>query len=123
VCVIEVCVTDDDGNLWFRVNKPYDCIDDLEQSFPALLHFYNKVISYYIAVHGKATIMDHIEDTTSTISLKAHNCKQQYAFIKFKILSAEYFYSKNAKNNHSKYSLNTILDKIFLTKESIIYRF
>src|SRR4051794_8970558 len=63
VNVIEVVATDEEGNLWFKLIKPYHCIEDFEQSFPAHLSFYNKDFNYRISAHGKATIDANTEET------------------------------------------------------------
>jgi hypothetical protein len=109
VSIIEVTATDDEGNLCFRITKTYHCIEDFDQIFPAQLHFYNKAFNYRISAHGKATIA---EDT------------EQYAIIKFKILSAEYyFFNKKSSNNYLKNLINSMINKILPNEEAILYRF
>ena len=85
VSVVEASATDDEGNVWFRIKKPYFCIEDFEQSFPAQLHFYNKNINYRIEASGKATIVDKREGIKLNIHFNLESA-EQYAIIKFKIL-------------------------------------
>src|SRR4051794_37916068 len=102
VNVIKISVTDDEGNLWFGIKKPYECIEDMEQSFPAHLHFYNKAFNYRISTYGKATIV----------------ANDQYVIIMFKILSAEYFFynRKNDSSHQFKNILNNMIDRILSEK-------
>jgi hypothetical protein len=122
VSVIEVSATDYEGNLWFRIKKPYLCIEDFDQFFPAQLHFYNKDFNYCIAAHGKAAIANDSDKTKSRIPFNMED-QEQYAIIRFKILSAEYFFLKKNSSNHLKAFINNMLNKILLNEESVQYRF
>src|SRR4051794_40614020 len=116
VNVIEVVATDEEGNLWFRINKPYHCIEDFEQSFPAQLNFYNKDFNYRISAHGKATIAEDTDEIKFKLSFSIES-GGQYAIIRFKILSAEYFFNKKRSNNHLKDFINSMIDKILLNEK------
>ncbi len=122
VSIVEVSATDNEGNLWFKIRKQYSYITDFDQTFPAQLHFYNKEFNYYIAAHGKATIANDNEEIKSQISLKTED-QEQYAIIRFKILSAEYFLFKKNSRNHVKGFINNMLNKILLIEESVLFRF
>ena len=122
VSVVEASATDDEGNVWFRIKKPYFCMEDFEQSFPAQLHFYNKNINYRIEAHGKATIVDEREGIKLNILLNLESA-EQYAIIKFKILNAEYFYSRKSNSHHLKSFVNSIVNRILSNEAPILYRF
>lgn len=122
VSVIELSATDDEGNLWFKVRKPYKCIEDLEQYFPAQLHFFNKDFNYRIAVHGKATITKGRNRIAFTTPFNTE-ADEQYTIIKFKILNAEYCFNKKSTSSHLKDTFNNMLNKILSNEDTILYRF
>jgi len=122
VSVVEVAATDIEGNVWFRITKPYFCIEDFEQSFPAQLHFYNKDINYRIEAHGKASIVDESEGVKSNILFNAES-HGQYAIIKFRILHAEYFYYRKNNNIYFINFINNMVNKLLSNTEPILYRF
>jgi len=122
VSVVEVSSTDKKGNLWFRISKPYQCIGDFEQSFPAQLHFYNKDCNYRLTAQGNATIVNDSQETKSKAPFNLE-INDQYAIIKFEILSAEYFYYKQS-NHYLLISLvNNMINKILLHEGPLQYRF
>jgi hypothetical protein len=122
VNIIEVVATDEEGNLWFRINKPYHCIEDFEQSFPAQLSFYNKDFNYRISAQGKATIAEDNDEIKFKLSF-SFNAAGQYAIIRFKILSAEYLINKQRSKNHVKDFINSMIDRILLNDKFVLYRF
>jgi hypothetical protein len=98
-CVIKVTGSDENGNLWFAVKKPYEDITGLDKEFPAQLKFYNKRHRFYVTVYGKATLIPDKPMHTDN------------AYIRFRIFNANYCCSK--KRIKSRFNIADWLNNLF----------
>ena len=56
--IVTALQVDDDGQLWFICQRPFQNVAEYEDSFPVRLHFYRKGAYFHLEVSGKATIVD-----------------------------------------------------------------
>lgn len=120
--LIEIAATDDAGNLWFAVQSPYICMDDVARSFAAALNFYNKSLNYRIAIQGNATIVNTDEEVPSN-SANRRGHPVRFTIVNFQIVSAEYFCAVETKNNLVTRFFNRAMDILFLHGKPAIYKF
>lgn len=76
--IIQLSKFDEEGNVWFQMQKPYQEIEGMDKTFASQLNFYKKGCSNYITLTGTAAIA--AEEITGTVT------------IRFKISNAECFY-------------------------------
>lgn len=107
--IINIVKTDDEGNIFFVLRKPYCELSDKAPSFSAQLQFYNRNCNFHIMVMGKAFIMNKA-DLSQFDKITIYNwLRSNEVLVQLRILSAEYsFYNKEKK-----FSFRNYLKKIF----------
>src|ERR1700740_3216635 len=55
--VIKTLKIDDNGYIWFYVNKPAQAITEFEKQFPVALNYYKKGAPFFLNVFGIARIV------------------------------------------------------------------
>jgi hypothetical protein len=55
--VIRVLKIDDNGYIWFFVNRPAQVVTEFETQFPVALNFYKKGVPFFVNVFGIARIV------------------------------------------------------------------
>lgn len=62
--VINTARIDDNGNIWFFVNKPTQKVTEFEKQFPVALNYYKKGTPFFLNVFGVARIVIDPEELT-----------------------------------------------------------
>lgn len=91
--IITVLRVDEDGNVWFFVNRPQQYLDAFEKEFPARLDFFRKGKSYFLQVTGKAFIVndqDVIDELAGSSPQITESAMHELVLMKVKIFNAEY---------------------------------
>jgi general stress protein 26 len=55
--VIRVLKIDENGYLWFFVNRPPQAVNEFEKQFPVALNFYKKGVPFFVNLFGIARIV------------------------------------------------------------------
>lgn len=75
--IITALNVDDDGQVWFLINRPSQYLDELEQEFPVRLDFFKKGKDFFLKLSGKAAVIqdaneaDHFFHMTSDMKSTA----------------------------------------------------
>lgn len=92
--IITVLRVDDEGHIWFFVNRPQQYLDAFEKEFPARLDFFRKGKSYFLQVSGKAYIVND-QEIINELAGAAPNVQEgalhELLLMKVKMYNAEYF--------------------------------
>ncbi|MES1214563.1 MAG: pyridoxamine 5'-phosphate oxidase family protein [Bacteroidota bacterium] len=101
--IINILKIDDDGQLWFFINRPSRVMHDAEKKFPARLQFYRKGKPFYLKVSGCAGI-DEDPDMFNQLSddiktNESSEAKQNMILVKLKITRVEYHEQKQLQPN------------------------
>ncbi len=101
--IITVLRVDDDGHVWFFVNRPQQYLDAFEKEFPARLDFFRKGKSYFLQVTGRAFIVDEkdmaVDELADVSGQVKDGAMHELVLMKVKIINAEYF--DNTQNEKS----------------------
>jgi len=92
--IITVLRVDDDGFIWFFVNRPQQYLDAFEKEFPARLDFFRKGKSYFLQVTGKAymvTDQEVIDELAGVAPNIQESAMHELVLMKVKMYNAEYF--------------------------------
>ena len=124
-CIITVLKVDEDGQLWFFVNRPAQKLYDYEKSFPARLQFYRKGKPFFIHVTGHAGVNENcktINDFTGLEKQTEDLAMQNLLLIKLKMTKAEYYEPKPSfpKRNRFQSIFQNLYSSLF--KPSNTYR-
>jgi hypothetical protein len=60
--VIRTLKIDENGNIWFMVNKPAQIVTEFEKQFPVALNYYKKGTPFFVNVFGIARIINDPEE-------------------------------------------------------------
>lgn len=60
--VIRTLKIDDNGYIWFYVNKPVQAVTEFEKQFPVALNYYKKGTPFFLNVFGIARIVNDPEE-------------------------------------------------------------
>ena len=85
--IVTALQVNDEGELLFICQKPFQDVAEYEQSFPVSLHFYRKGVFFHLEVSGKATIRD--EDYSGYLSNEV-SAKGKVLLISMSMNSIEY---------------------------------
>lgn len=55
--IITALHVDDEGQVWFLINRPLQYLDELEQEFPVRLDFFKKGKDFFLKLSGKAAVI------------------------------------------------------------------
>jgi hypothetical protein len=88
ISVISVAFIDDEGTIWFKINKRYS-VDDHSNSFHCKLQFYNKGYNYFILAQGNASIHSNKVGLPDNVTI----VPGQELMIKMHIINVECFFS------------------------------
>jgi general stress protein 26 len=99
--IVRITHVDDDGYLWFFMQKPQQQLNEFEKEFPVKLDFFRKGLDYSLQVIGKACIVNDPEEVafiTTNIEELGNATQQLYnphkmVLIKVKMSRADYFES------------------------------
>ncbi len=103
-CIITALKVDDDGHIWFFMNRPKQCLEAFEQEFPARLNFFRKDKDYSIEVSGKAFIVHNEDEVNTLVDLPndvTANAMHHLVLVKIKIMNAKYFERPVEKQGYS----------------------
>jgi len=93
--IITVLRVDDQGYIWFFVNRPQQYLDAFEKEFPARLDFFRKGKSYFLQVTGKAFIVDEkdiaVDELSDVSKYIKDSAMHELVLMKVKMMNAEYF--------------------------------
>jgi general stress protein 26 len=106
--IVRITHVDDDGYLWFFMQKPQQQLNEFEKEFPVKLDFFRKGLDYSLQVIGKACIINDPEEiaTITTHIEEVSAAARQYhpdklMLIKVKMTRADYFESMAAQRANS----------------------
>jgi len=91
--IVTVLRVDEEGYIWFFVNRPQQYLDAFEKEFPARLDFFRKGKSYFVQVTGKAYIVNDENTINDLAGLAPHiteNAMHELLLMKVKMFNAEY---------------------------------
>jgi general stress protein 26 len=96
--VINTLKIDDNGYIWFFVNKPVQTINEFEKQFPVALNYYKKGATFFLNVFGVARIVNDpeelaISDFDDEIKQKASSDK---LLLCVKIAHVNYYEKENS---------------------------
>lgn len=103
--IVTTLRVDDDGYVWFLINRPEQRLETFDLEFPARLQFYRKGKDYHLQIAGKATIINDPEELYGIIGLPEEIKTRAFVdmvLVKVKIEHAKYYeYNNRAlpKNN------------------------
>ncbi len=60
--VVNTLKVDDNGSIWFFVNRPIQAITEFDKQFPAALNYYKKGSPFFLNVFGVARIVTDPEE-------------------------------------------------------------
>ena len=110
-CVITAHKVDDEGYIWFLVNRPLQQVDSFAKEFPARLNFFRKEKNYSIEVNGTAFLIDEEEETRLLAEQPALSDIDfnESMLVKIKMNNAKYF---ERETENQEYSIGYFLKKI-----------
>ncbi|HVX49079.1 MAG TPA: pyridoxamine 5'-phosphate oxidase family protein [Chitinophagaceae bacterium] len=92
--IINVLRVDDEGQVWFFVNRPQQYLGAFKKEFPAQLNFFRKGRSFFLKITGKACIVNKTATIIEELAVTGNDIKesvmQKLVLIKVKIFKAEY---------------------------------
>lgn len=99
--IINALQVDENGQIWFFVNKPSQYLQEFDSAFPARLDFFKKGKDYYVQIVGKAYIVNDPEEINHLVSLSDEVRQQalhEQVLVKIRIMKADYYESYASKN-------------------------
>lgn len=101
--IVSTLKMDDDGHLWFLVNRPsYENLV-YDNRFPVRLDFYRKGYPFYLHVSGNAHIVDGAEKMQSLLALDDSTqqvAQQNLMLLEVAIQKAEYYETAVSRKEH-----------------------
>ncbi len=88
VSIVTALKADDEGMIWFYINRPTQSLDAFKKEFPVHLDFFRKGKNYSLKVNGRAFIT---EDEQNTDTVTGGNKNPELLLVKVKMIRAEYF--------------------------------
>jgi general stress protein 26 len=122
--VIKHLKIDDDGYIWFLVNKPVQKVTEFEKQFPAALNYYKKGTSFFLNVFGIARIIiDPEELACVSIDNEIENdIFGNKILLSVKITNVTY-YEKDSANKRWLSKIRKTWAKLFVPEEDFYYPF
>ena len=119
-CIITALKVDNDGHIWFFMNRPLQYLEDCEKEFPARLNFFRKDKDYSIEVSDKASIINNEEEVNTLVDLPegiTEKAMHKLILVKIKIMNAQYFERQPEKQDYSLRYLTKKLCKWFFINQ------
>jgi len=92
--IVRITHVDQDGYIWFFMQKPPQSLNEFEKEFPVKLDFFRKGLDYSLQVIGNGYIVSDPEEvfviTTNIDEVKQFN-PNEMVLIKVKMTRADYF--------------------------------
>ncbi len=123
--VINTARIDDNGNIWFFVNKPTQKVTEFEKQFPVALNYYKKGTPFFLNVFGVARIViDPEELTCANMDLDLSNgIASDKILLCVKIANVNY-YEKETETSKSWFNkLKKAVAGIFIPEEDAFFSF
>jgi general stress protein 26 len=112
--IVTALNVDEDGQVWFLINRPLRHLNEQESEFPAKLQFYRKGKPFYMHVSGKAQIVNSEFMVNKLVEAK-QNIKDlamgHLALMKMKITTVDYCETISEKSK--KNSVQTLLRQVY----------
>ena len=124
--IVSTLKMDNEGQIWFLVNKPSYDVMIYDRQFPVRLDFYRKGYPFYLHVTGKASIITDPENIHYLIELDEANRKvaeQNFMLLKVAIQKAEYYeklYRRGSSKQLFQMLKNWIYDLVHKPKNYMI---
>lgn len=92
--IVRIIDVDDDGYIWFFMQKPPQQLNEFEKEFPVRLDFFRKGFDYSLQVIGKGCIVRDPEElilATEHIDKRNEFNPEKLILIRVKMTRADYF--------------------------------
>ncbi len=120
--IITVLRVDDEGYIWFFVNRPQQYLDAFEKEFPARLDFFRKGKSYFLQVTGKAHIVtdqDVIDELADVGPQVQEGAVHELLLMKVKMYNAEYFDNSAEEKSYWWQNFTKAIQRWFLSDKPV----
>ena len=121
--VINTLKIDENGYIWYMVNRPAQTITEFEKQFPVALNYYKKGIPFFLNVFGIARIVIDPEELVCTAldNEIQNSIKSDKILLSVKISNVNY-YEKEADMPKSWFTkFKRAVSEIFLPEEDSYY--
>ena len=112
--IVNALEVDDNGQIWFFMNKPSQHLQEFDREFPARLNFFKKGKDHFLHINGKAYVIYDPEEINGLVCLsdeiRTAAIRGQFVLIKMRVQKAEYFERQTDK---SAAGWNSIVKKMF----------
>ncbi len=100
--VVHTLQADNDGNIWFFVDRPPQCVSEFEQDFPVNLQYFKKGKPYWVQVSGTAHMLTEAYEIKEDLNLspeELRNALSTQLLLKVTINKAELKELSHQKKN------------------------
>lgn len=119
--VIRTLKIDDNGYIWFYVNKPVQAVTEFEKQFPVALNYYKKGTPFFLNVFGIARIVNDPEELECVALDNEIPHADDKLLLSVKIANVNY-YEKEPDINKSWFSkVKKAVSDLFIPGEDFYY--
>ncbi len=123
--VINTIKIDENGYIWFYVNRPVQIVTEFEKQFPVALNYYKKGTPFFLNVFGLARIViDPEELVCADIDNEIKNSiSSDKILLSVKIINVNYYEKETATNKSWFTKFKKALSNIFLADDDFYFSF
>src|SRR6478735_3398055 len=121
--VIKTLQIDENGYIWFYVNKPVQAVTEFEKQFPVALNYYKKGAPFFLNVFGIARIViDPEELVCVTLDNEINNgITSDKILVSVKIVNVNYYEKEPEVPKNWLSKIKKVLSELFVPGENFYY--
>jgi hypothetical protein len=119
--VIRTLKIDENGNIWFMVNKPAQIVTEFEKQFPVALNYYKKGTSFFVNVFGIARIINDPEELQCATLDNDIEISDEKLLLSVKITNVNYYEKESYVKKSWFTKFKKAISELFIPGEEDFY--